>query len=432
MFIALCIFQSPFSGDFLCFPHMKGRQAAPRVELSISIFRRLSLFLNHHTFHQNLDLHFQSPFSGDFLCFLADEDGYLIETLSFQSPFSGDFLCFPPGAECWWVVNINFQSPFSGDFLCFQPRRRHSTAWKLMLSISIFRRLSLFLGNGHSKDNYAVCFQSPFSGDFLCFWLSTTTSTTMLHLLSISIFRRLSLFPRSYPASWVLRATRLSISIFRRLSLFHCRNWGRNHGGKELSISIFRRLSLFQLQELYTLLSPHSLSISIFRRLSLFPTLDGLIQQFLISSFNLHFQETFFVSTGVCEALIETIEYFQSPFSGDFLCFSMGIARIATSPFTFNLHFQETFFVSESRRGQKSEKRRLSISIFRRLSLFQIYHTNPFPLRKRKLSISIFRRLSLFRKRFYISIDTLAVLSISIFRRLSLFRRSSLTSAGLG
>ena len=65
--------------------------------------------------------------------------------------------------------NINhFQSPFSGDFLCFVAK---ATALGMaeFLSISIFRRLSLFQKSNGSLRGVRVCFQSPFSGDFLCF-----------------------------------------------------------------------------------------------------------------------------------------------------------------------------------------------------------------------------------------------------------------------
>ena len=63
-------------------------------------------------------------------------------------------------------------------------------------------------------------------------------------------------------------------------------------------------------------------------------------------AFNLHFQETFFVSPIVYNSYSNVVMFFQSPFSGDFLCFSIWkFVEIAKS-ITFNLHFQETFFVS--------------------------------------------------------------------------------------
>ena len=65
-------------------------------------------------------------------------------------------------------------------------------------------------------------------------------------------------------------------------------------------------------------------------------------------AFNLHFQETFFVSKELrAPVTLMGEELFQSPFSGDFLCFEddeVLVAMLAAR--TFNLHFQETFFVS--------------------------------------------------------------------------------------
>ena len=110
---------------------------------------------------------FQSPFSGDFLCFKRNEmKEFVKEHESFQSPFSGDFLCFMQllvhgrsqlfpfnlhfqetffvsGSVVIRVLTDSFQSPFSGDFLCF-------------------------LG-GDTISSVGKIFQSPFSGDFLCF-----------------------------------------------------------------------------------------------------------------------------------------------------------------------------------------------------------------------------------------------------------------------
>ena len=65
--------------------------------------------------------HFQSPFSGDFLCFKGIIDYFKAENYAFQSPFSGDFLCFP--SDVLFEIETpkdTFQSPFSGDFLCFE------------------------------------------------------------------------------------------------------------------------------------------------------------------------------------------------------------------------------------------------------------------------------------------------------------------------
>ena len=66
------------------------------------------------------------------------------------------------------------------------------------------------------------------------------------------------------------------------------------------------------------------------------------------------------------------VDIFQSPFSGDFLCFPLKFKKFCQKfCLAFNLHFQETFFVSNEI-IQKFEDLmyNLSISIFRRLSLF--------------------------------------------------------------
>ena len=115
--------------------------------------------------------------------------------------------------------------------------------------------------------------------------------------LSISIFRRLSLFLRSLLPCMYPRGC-LSISIFRRLSLFPVFSTGFVWGCTVLSISIFRRLSLFRITV----------------------CLSMLILLFSLT-FNLHFQETFFVSTAAQIESDKLSEDFQSPFSGDFLCF---------------------------------------------------------------------------------------------------------------
>ncbi len=89
----------------------------------------------------------------------------------FQSPFSGDFLCFGKGG-CVVPSNTSsqtFQSPFSGDFLCFVQRAWNDRQLGRKLSISIFRRFSLFHGICSAAIALRHYFQSPFSGDFLCF-----------------------------------------------------------------------------------------------------------------------------------------------------------------------------------------------------------------------------------------------------------------------
>ncbi len=192
-------------------------------KLSISIFRRLSLFQARNNSKGWLVGYFQSPFSGDFLCFVIKVkilDARWIK--DFQSPFSGDFLCFLIRSLVNCEISVIFQSPFSGDFLCFELREKLGVSGKI------------------------IVFQSPFSGDFLCFRHLYRHTKEVPPALSISIFRRLSLFPK-------------------------IRGGGRNELFRILSISIFRRLSLFLLQ-------PGS------------PETPATI------TFNLHFQETFFVS----------------------------------------------------------------------------------------------------------------------------------------
>ena len=119
-------------------------------------------------------LDFQSPFSGDFLCFESSLLCIVSRSLPFQSPFSGDFLCFSRTGHTAKLQKCqNFQSPFSGDFLCFRvgtmgKAARSSPAFNLhfqeiffvssvgtveevmriKLSISIFRRFSLFRKHG--------------------------------------------------------------------------------------------------------------------------------------------------------------------------------------------------------------------------------------------------------------------------------------------
>ena len=138
-------FQSPFSGDFLCFPDNPEHSVLFDVNLSISIFRRLSLFrIEDEIDELKTLLIFQSPFSGDFLCFPSEILKYIQQAGLFQSPFSGDFLCFIIfRLKICQQLSI-FQSPFSGDFLCF----------------------TMHVSNNRFKN---INFQSPFSGDFLCF-----------------------------------------------------------------------------------------------------------------------------------------------------------------------------------------------------------------------------------------------------------------------
>ena len=213
----------------------------------------------------------------------------------------------------------------------------------LVLSISIFRRLSLFPGEKVEKMSSKVIFQSPFSGDFLCFTTKLKESITK-HSLSISIFRRLSLFLQVITVSFRLLLY-LSISIFRRLSLFLI-GWSRVNINKEdifqspfsgdflcfdvddvllrrprvLSISIFRRLSLFPLADGSKPETIAGLSISIFRRLSLFLWRKRFSSLPSTAAFQSPFSGDFLCFPSG-QDISKLVESFQSPFSGDFLCF---------------------------------------------------------------------------------------------------------------
>ena len=544
-----CAFQSPFSGDFLCFLCLLQWLLWGWHKLSISIFRRLSLF---RTVLQIItqcgidafNLHFQETFFVSGVKKMADWR----EELSFQSPFSGDFLCF------WLFASRRLPTLFLSISIfrrlsLFRNSVNYSVISEDVLSISIFRRLSLFHGRGFEEDVWEEDFQSPFSGDFLCFKSPLSTRSSILSFLSISIFRRLSLFPTTWwsgnspvdlnfqspfsgdflcfcSAGFVhdVSRCRLSISIFRRLSLFLHRcfvelfcfalfqspfsgdflcfsayirymsigtlafnlhfqetffvsfrkkekklsydTWAFNLHFQEtffvscisqwwwtyseiLSISIFRRLSLFRRQSLvylplrYYFQSPFSGDFLCFIQIAeRYPNKREIFQSpfsgdFLCfsyhfvsaswgSSFNLHFQETFFVSEN--EHYVQWQVFFQSPFSGDFLCFvqsndkitertnklsisifrrlslfhSIVVCVVEDEEVTFNLHFQETFFVScfqtitpersysnfqspfsgdflcfqSTRRCSSRGRYRLSISIFRRLSLFLDHDTS--------------------------------------------------------
>ena len=90
------------------------------------------------------------------------------------------------------------------------------------------------------------------------------------------------------------------------------------------------------------------------------------------SPFNLHFQETPFVSPHIPPSRAGELVDFQSPFSGDSLCFLLVSLVVSFVDFSFNLHFQETPFVSKKGWWYNvDDVRLLSISIFRRLPLFR-------------------------------------------------------------
>ena len=191
-------FQSPFSGDFLCFLNLAYIPFVAVVALSISIFRRLSLFptILIERAYKDEEI-FQSPFSGDFLCFTAKKVEPTETEKNFQSPFSGDFLCFLlheitelAGRNSF---NLHFQETF---FVLLHQFVSHPF---LVVSFNLHFQETFFVS--HARPTFSQkrsrTFQSPFSGDFLCFPRSSHFLPETLSHLSISIFRRLSLFPRS-------------------------------------------------------------------------------------------------------------------------------------------------------------------------------------------------------------------------------------------
>ena len=196
------------------------------------------------------------------------------------------------------------------------------------------------------NDRTAI-FQSPFSGDFLCFEAMKLGVKEGIDGLSISIFRRLSLFRTFKRQLRCMGHPAFNLHFQETFFVSKRRLWKR-YKSKWLSISIFRRLSLFLIR---------SLNLC-YRN---------------ITSFNLHFQETFFVSLKEGKTIGEAMIDFQSPFSGDFLCFHINTWM------------------------KQAVAKSLSISIFRRLSLFRKRSRLPTTsLIWNRLSISIFRRLSLF------------------------------------
>ena len=188
-------FQSPFSGDFLCFlRNLNDRTAIENIKLSISIFRRLSLFplspiITLRRNNISFNLHFQETF------FVSSRLNVQTNRLySFQSPFSGDFLCFMRRSivnvnlsfafnlhfqetffVSYWTISLKskrqtFNLHFQETFFVSSPSCLPSMTYLITLSISIFRRLSLFLQKQLSYLGIKPNFQSPFSGDFLCFF----------------------------------------------------------------------------------------------------------------------------------------------------------------------------------------------------------------------------------------------------------------------
>ncbi len=142
------VFQSPFSGDFLCFLRTSGRER----------FTGLASF----------NLHFQETFFVSTILHLTFS--YMMAT--FNLHFQETFFVSKQEDVKTTLIYLYFQSPFSGDFLCFNVYSKIPQFIQNILSISIFRRLSLFPSYKWEGTIYWVSvFQSPFSGDFLCFLL---------------------------------------------------------------------------------------------------------------------------------------------------------------------------------------------------------------------------------------------------------------------
>ena len=140
-----------------------------------------------------------------------------------------------------------------------------------ILSISIFRRLSLFrkIIVEVECSNKQVIFQSPFSGDFLCF-----------------------AFPRRF---WSGNVKPFNLhfqeTFFVSLSLTTAKTYAIIAFNLHFQETFF--VSKWTLQYVKA----------------------------IVNTFNLHFQETFFVSKTVQSLAWLRLHPFQSPFSGDFLCF---------------------------------------------------------------------------------------------------------------
>ncbi len=115
-------FQSPFSGAFLCFAYFNALDKAVTTYLSIPIFRGFSLFPICMYFLMSFisSFIFQSPFSGAFLCFAAERCFPSPSFCSLSIPiFRGFSLFRKMTLSSKTALYLCFQSPFSGAFLCF-------------------------------------------------------------------------------------------------------------------------------------------------------------------------------------------------------------------------------------------------------------------------------------------------------------------------
>ena len=142
--------------------------------------------------------------------------------MNFQSPFSGDFLCFFSSFQSSRSVQTTFNLHFQEIF--FVSRQDDEVLFDLIpLTFNLHFQEIFFVSQlPKSFYNFGAInyFQSPFSGDFLCFGSGRAGQKEVSKNLSISIFRRFSLFLEQYDTYRRTIKKILSISIFRRFSLF--------------------------------------------------------------------------------------------------------------------------------------------------------------------------------------------------------------------
>ena len=257
---------------------------------------------------------------------LVDHPTGQLTPKSFNLHFQETFFVSKPG-ETWicrldFAFNLHFQETFFVSHSLKLNSVHRLCTFNLHFQETFFVS-SMTQSFNVDVDNY---FQSPFSGDFLCFqklYINSRTRTGLPFNLH---------FQETFFVSIVLKILYNDLKKTFNLHFqetFFVSNFSAGDGvcsTLSLSISIFRRLSLFL----------------IFLRHK-----NGVEQRENILAFNLHFQETFFVSPVNPDRDYSDPGSFQSPFSGDFLCFeACNIFMLVLLRFTFNLHFQETFFVS--------------------------------------------------------------------------------------
>ena len=367
------VFQSPFSGDFLCFSLLlQGwncevlsisifrRFSLFRVKvvvyvefthphLSISIFRRFSLFpwvicWREGGGRMSFNLHFQEIFfvSGQGLI------GKLILKFSFNLHFQEIFFVSRTLHIYTTTIksitfNLHFQEIFFvSEYTTMQFRTDH-TAFNLHFQEIFFVSRKLF-----KKRNWKQNFQSPFSGDFLCFvmWIVNSKIDDMN-------------FQSPFSGDFLCFSTSLVTGV-RWTGFFQS-----PFSGDFLCFYAFRSLSLSWVMYTFNLHFQEIFFVS-----------NGKVTRVpagIVASFNLHFQEIFFVSVVF---LRHRLGHHLLPFNLHFqeiFFVSEEYERVnKIAQLTFNLHFQEIFFVSSTRWKHAGVKVwALSISIFRRFSLFR-------------------------------------------------------------